>query len=155
MPPKRKRTSTGDDGSRKKAKTGGKPKPKPKPGGSKGGKGGKPKPKPKPKPQVDRNKGASEPDPIDDPVTWQSSPSKWRQNLSDNHGKRLSAGLSICSAGLVVHPTGSVMQHRRPQVYDGDCVKKGLMYPAGLSYIHAVLIKCSAGFFPQGSFSTE
>ena len=78
MAPKRKRSSTG---------TGSKPK-KPKPGSSKGSKpGGSKGGKPKPQPEMDKNKGASEPDSIENPVTWQSSPSKWKQNLPDNHGE--------------------------------------------------------------------
>ena len=74
MAPKRKRTSTDTGSKPKKPKTGAKPKP----GSSKGG---------KPKSQVDKNKGASEPDPIENPVTWKSSPTKWKENLPDNHGR--------------------------------------------------------------------
>ena len=80
MAPKRKRSSTGTGSKPKKPKPGSSKGGKPKPGGSKGG-------KPKPQPEVDKNKGASEPDPIENPVTWKSSPTKWKENLPDNHGK--------------------------------------------------------------------
>ena len=105
MAPKRKRTSTDTGSKPKKPKTGAKPKP----GSSKGG---------KPKSQVDKNKGASEPDPIENPVTWKSSPTKWKENLPDNHGRCIFRRVMyfLCSVMLWlcrVNHAGSIPQDTR------------------------------------------
>ena len=107
---KRKRDSQESGGSKKS-------KVEPKKGGSKGG---KPKPQPKskgsklpPQPQPSTSSGgATEPDPINNPITWPSSPRKWKRILPDNHGMFFlsSAGLFAYPAGLYFYSAGLVSE---------------------------------------------
>ena len=84
---RKRKQSTEDPGSSKK------PKLAVKKGGSKGGKAPKSQTS-KSQPQASTSTGsggATGPDPINNLVTWLSSPQKWQSNLPNNHGKPFSA----------------------------------------------------------------